>query len=107
SFPSADQETGEKLLAGSWRIPRGMSGDPQVVRIGTGSGGDEDYTCPSFAAVRARPGIQPQVPARLPRPKLETFALGPVMTALDGIEFDGMTVDKALDGLRDVDRQLH
>jgi hypothetical protein len=84
-----------------------MSGDPQVVRIGTGAAGDEDYTCPSFAAVKARPGIQPQAPARFPRPKLETFALGPVMTALDGIEFDGITVDKALDGLRDAERQPH
>lgn len=94
-------------MAGPWQTPPGMSGDAGVVRIGTGAVGQEDSTCPSFAALKARPGIQPQVRSRFLKPKLETFALGPVMTALDGIEFDGMTVDKALDGLSDAERQAH
>jgi hypothetical protein len=78
-------------VAGPWQIPPGMSGDLRVVRIGTGAVGDEDATCPSFAALKARPAIQPEVRPGFLKPKLETFALGPVMTALDGIEFDGMT----------------
>lgn len=84
-----------------WRLPAGMVGDPSLVRIGPGAtGGADEYACPAFAAVKVRPAVRASTRSRLPKSRLETFALGPATTALDRIEFHGVSVEKALADLR-------
>jgi hypothetical protein len=91
----------------AWRRPHWLTGDDGLVRVGPGTGGSEEHTCPSHAAAKARPGLRPARPLRLPKPKLETFTLGPVMDAVDRIEFHGETLDQALAGLRSRTPALH
>lgn len=84
----------------TWRRPHWLMGDDGLLRIGPGTGSDEEHTCPSHAAAKARPGLRPAQRLRLPKPELETFTLGPVMEAVDRVEFHGETPDQALAGLR-------
>lgn len=90
-----------------WRVPPGMKGNPRLVRIGTGMVGDDDLTCPSCVSAKARPAIQPKVRPAKKKAPLETFALGPVMTALDRIEFRDLSVRAALDHAREIGKPLH
>ena len=84
-----------------WRLPAGMVGDPSLVRIGPGAtGGEDEFACPAFAAVKVRPAVRASARLQLPKTRLETFALGPATTALDRIEFHGVSVEQALADLR-------
>ncbi|WP_329584613.1 PD-(D/E)XK nuclease family protein [Kitasatospora sp. NBC_01250] len=83
-----------------WLLPPAMAGDPGLVRIGPGTVGDEDYSCPEQQAARARPAVYARAGMRLPKPRLETFTLAPVMAALDRIELHGDSVEAALEFAR-------
>ncbi len=91
----------------AWRRPHWLTGDDSLLRVGPGTGGDEEHTCPSHAAAKARPGLWPAQRLRLPKPELETFTLGPVMDAVDRVEFHEETLDQALEGLRSRTPALH
>lgn len=82
-------------------------GDEQLLRVGPGTGGEEEHTCPSFAAAKARPALRIAARSRLPKPRIETFTLGPVMDALDRIEFDETPVEFALAGIRARSPNVH
>ncbi|CAM5372926.1 hypothetical protein [Streptomyces abikoensis] len=86
-----------------------MTGDERLVRIGpgTGDGAEEMLGCPARDAAEARPGIRVRVPSRLPHEHLETLTLGPVCEALDLIEFEGESLERALDALLERPRPLH
>lgn len=84
-----------------------MKGNPNLVRIGTGMIGDGLQACPSCISAKARPAIQPKVRPAIQKAQLESFALGPVMAALDGIEFSGLSVKAALDNAREIGKSLH
>ncbi|MDT8916076.1 PD-(D/E)XK nuclease family protein [Amycolatopsis sp. PS_44_ISF1] len=73
-----------------------MAGSADLIRIGTGAVGDDDLNCPSFTGVKVRPQIRPRTRVNSLRPRLETFALDPVMTALNRFELDHWDLDKAL-----------
>lgn len=90
-----------------WRKPPWLVGDEGLLRVGPGTAGDEEHSCPSFAAAKARPALRAAVRSRLPRERLETFALGPVMDALDRIEFEDVPVEFALAELRSRSRAVH
>jgi hypothetical protein len=90
-----------------WIVPNGMTGDPTLVRIGPKLAGDEDYGCPAFNAAKARPAIIPKSRLTWPKPRLETFPLGPIQALLDRIEFGEAPVEKVLDGPPHSDRPLH
>src|SRR5258708_6562123 len=77
-------------------MPPGMSGDRGLIRVGPGGVGEEQHTCPAFAAAKARPAMQPLKYTPKVKPALEDFTLQPVTAALDAIEFHGMPVDVAL-----------
>lgn len=89
-----------------WRVPAGMTGDLSLVRIGTGMAGD-DAACPERLAAKARPRVKPKVYGGCRRPPLETFALDPVMEALDSVEYNHVPVDVALAQLETRRRPLH
>ncbi|MEU6382826.1 PD-(D/E)XK nuclease family protein [Streptomyces bauhiniae] len=91
----------------AWHKPHWLTGDDGLVRVGPGTGGSEEHTCPSHAAAKARPGLWSARRLRLPKPELETFTLGPVMDAVDRVEFHGETSDQALAGLRSRSPALH
>ncbi|MET9318254.1 PD-(D/E)XK nuclease family protein [Kribbella sp. NPDC003505] len=80
-------------------MPPGMAGSLSLVRVQPSSARGNAAACPQFLAAKARP----LVVARAPTVKatgLETFALSPVMDALDSIEYSGCTVEEALARLR-------
>jgi hypothetical protein len=87
-------------VEGRWRKPPWLVGDERLLRVGPGTGGDEEHSCAASAAAKARPALRTAVRSRLPYPRLETFTLGPVMDALDEIEFDEIPLEFALAGLR-------
>jgi hypothetical protein len=84
-----------------------MRGDPALVRIGAGAAGAEDFSCAASAAAKIRPGIVPVARMSSAPPQLETFALGPVMQALDRIEFDHTSLDTALAEIEQGGKRLH
>lgn len=79
-----------------WPTPPGMTGDPDLIRISSGAQIDDEYTCPEFVGLKARPAILAVVQPRRPKPPLEDFTLAPFMAALDAIEFHGTSVGAAL-----------
>ena len=91
----------------AWQRPHWLAGDDSLVRVGPGTGGSEEHTCPAHAAAKARPGLRPTRGLRLPRPKLETFTLRPVMDAVDRVEFNDETLDQALVWLHSRSTTLH
>ncbi|MEU5146744.1 PD-(D/E)XK nuclease family protein [Streptomyces yangpuensis] len=84
---------------GVWRKPAWLTGDEGLLRIGPGTGGDEEHTCPSHAAAKARPALFPAYRSQLPTPALEAFTLGPVMEVIDQVEFEGAPPEVALAAL--------
>lgn len=88
-------------------MPPGMVGDPGLVRIGTGAAGPEEFGCPASVAGKARPRVRPQGQPQQAKPRLEQFALGPVMDVLDRIEFDGVEMEAVLAPLRQGGSRLH
>ena len=101
------QEEGGTSLSGPWVTPPGMAGDANLIRIGVGTVGDEEYTCPAFAAAKARPAVAPAHRPRWPKGVLEQFALAPVKEALDDVEFGNLTIEAALEKLRRRKKALH
>ncbi|MBF6101746.1 PD-(D/E)XK nuclease family protein [Nocardia cyriacigeorgica] len=77
-----------------WRRPAGMTGEPDLIRIGTLSGEDDEFGCPSQKSVKVRPKIRPLVRPTRSTESLETFSMGPLMTAVNQIEFLGMAPEK-------------
>jgi hypothetical protein len=72
----------------TWCKPHWLTGNGDLVRVGPGAGGSEEHACSSHAAAKARPGLWPVRRLRLPKPELETFALGSVcLGALCGDEW--------------------
>ncbi|WP_405581650.1 PD-(D/E)XK nuclease family protein [Streptomyces sp. NBC_01092] len=94
-------------MSGQWRKPAWLTGDEGLLRVGPGTGGDEEHTCPSHAAAKARPALWSAERLRLPKPEQETFTLGPVMDAIDRVEFDGEGVERALAELGSRTPALH
>ncbi len=41
----------------AWHKPHWLTGNDGLVRVGPGTGGSEEHTCPSHAAAKARPGL--------------------------------------------------
>ncbi|SFC82701.1 PD-(D/E)XK nuclease family protein [Streptomyces aidingensis] len=79
-----------------WEIPQDMTGDARLIRIGASLAGDEQYACPARDAVKARPGVRPLHWPAGGRERYEDFLLGPVMAALDRIEFNGALPEDVL-----------
>ncbi|WP_167152787.1 PD-(D/E)XK nuclease family protein [Streptomyces sp. MBT27] len=79
-------------------LPPGTDGDTRLVRTSLPLVRNDSRDCPRGFAVRARPLVQ-QSPKRSRRKPVEDFALGPVMAALDSVEFDGTAPETALEGL--------
>lgn len=90
-----------------WVLPSGMKGDPEFVRVGPSMAGEDEYTCPARVAAKARPAVAPATWPGWPKPSLEQFALGPVKTLLDRIEFDGLSIDDALSGPIQAEKPIH
>lgn len=90
-----------------WLVPPGMSGEPRLIRIGPGAIGEEAYACPTRDAAKSRPAVQPTHRPRWPKPRLEQFALGPLTSAIDAVEFDGVAPGTAIAGLRNAAKPLH
>ncbi|MGW5762170.1 PD-(D/E)XK nuclease family protein [Streptomyces tendae] len=78
--------------------PPGTGGDSGLIRTSPPLLREDPQDCPRGTALRARPFIR-QVPQRPRRRPIEEFALGPVMRALDAVEFDGVDVESAVAGL--------
>ncbi|MGW4321102.1 PD-(D/E)XK nuclease family protein [Streptomyces sp. NPDC004684] len=77
----------------------GTGGDIRLIRTSLPLLREDPQDCPRGNALRVRPFIQ-QVPKRTRRKPLEDFALGPVMSALDAIEHEGLDVESAMARLR-------
>ncbi|MEV6974112.1 PD-(D/E)XK nuclease family protein [Kitasatospora sp. NPDC093806] len=90
-----------------WRRPHWMVGDDRLVRIGPGTGGQENHICPERDAAKAHPAVTLRVPSQLPDETLETFTIGPVAEVLDLVEFGGASPDQALGSLAVRKRPLH
>lgn len=80
-----------------WQQPDGVVGDASFVRVSLGVLGPQRYRCPARDAMAARPNLVASVGVRRGRELLESFTLGPFMTALDLIEDRHFTADQALD----------
>ncbi|MGW7275051.1 PD-(D/E)XK nuclease family protein [Streptomyces sp. NPDC054864] len=76
-------------------LPPGTDGDTRLVRTSLPLVRNDPRDCPRGSAVRARPLVQ-QSPKRSRRKPVEDFALGPVMAALDAVEFGGAPPEAAL-----------
>ena len=83
----------------------GMTGDRGLVRIGTRAA--DEGTCPARLAAKARPAMRPAQRSRARKPGMETFPLGPVMAAVDDVEFGGLPRDQALDRFGGGSKPLH
>ena len=99
-------DDGASAASSRWVPPTGMTGDLGLVRIGTGTAGDDD-SCPERLAARARPRLRPQVRPSRRKPSLEDFPLDPVMQVLDSVEHRNISVAAALAELDGRRRPLH
>ncbi|MFD9975916.1 PD-(D/E)XK nuclease family protein [Streptomyces sp. NPDC059017] len=79
--------------------PPGTAGDIRLIRTSLPLLREDPQDCPHGNALRARPLIG-QVPKRPRRKPVEDFALGPVMNALDAIEYDDVDTESALARIR-------
>lgn len=78
-----------------WRMPSGMTGSAQIVRIGA-SAGDDQATCAARIAAKARPGVRPAVWPDSPESRYDEMMPGRIHAVLDRYEFDGVPVAHAL-----------
>jgi hypothetical protein len=84
-----------------WAIPGELEGEAGLLRVYATAARAGEQGCPQYLAAKARPGLwAPQRSARGPS-GLTTFALEPLMTLLDMVEFDGLTLEQAQARLRD------
>ncbi len=91
-----------------WQQPDGVIGDPSFIRVSLGVLGPQRYRCPARDAMAARPNLVASVRVRRGRERLESFTLGPFMTALDLIEHRRFTAGQALTAVQEhPDRPLH
>lgn len=98
---------GAWVAAAQWRLPRGMTGDLNLVRIGAIAVTDEEFGCPSHVAAKLRPGVRPRVRPAEYQEEFETFTLAPFMMALDQIEFSGFSFEQVKQNIGRVGRRLH
>ncbi|MCM6774509.1 PD-(D/E)XK nuclease family protein [Nocardia sp. CDC159] len=84
-----------------------MTGEPDLIRIGTLTGEDDEFGCPSQKSVKVRPKIRPLVRPTRSNESLETFGMGPFMTAVNQIEFSGAAPEKAKEALYSATPPLH
>lgn len=80
----------------SWRVPDGMRGRTDVVRVSAGALDRPPGSCREFAAAKVRPKVWPASYEERRYPPLGTFPLGVVMDAVDATEFDGARPDRAI-----------
>lgn len=95
------------MTAAEWRLPPGMTGNLNLIRIGAIAAEDEEFSCPSQVATKVRPGVRQQVRPAEVREELETFTLGPFMSALDQIEFSNITIEQARQNIGRSGKRLH
>lgn len=69
-----------------------------LVRVGAGAGRFDDTTCAASLRWRTRP--RSRAVGLFPHEQLDDFALGPVMAALDRIEFSGDTPEDTVSAAR-------
>ncbi|OKI17380.1 hypothetical protein A6A25_40960 [Saccharothrix sp. CB00851] len=84
-----------------------MTGNDDLIRIGTGAAVDELFGCPSHLGVKVRPRVVPRRRPWTPRPELEGFLLRPVTDALDRVEHDGIDEEEALAEVERSSPRLH
>ena len=68
-----------------WQQPVGVHRTSTTVRVSLGMLGPERYRCPAADAMKAR-GFRPDVAPQRKEELLESFAFGPLMNAIDGLE---------------------
>ncbi|MFC9252160.1 PD-(D/E)XK nuclease family protein [Amycolatopsis thailandensis] len=79
-----------------WHPPAGVSGDSGLIKVSVGMLGPARYRCPARDALNARPRYRADTPVLRKPEKLESFANGPFMDALDLIEHQGLGTEDAL-----------
>src|ERR1039457_5722577 len=92
--------TGLRLMA-DWPVPEGLEGGTGLLRVQATWARASNSACPQYQAARARPGLWPARRAPRSQPGLTHFSLDPVMTLLDLVEHDGLTLEQALTQVRD------
>lgn len=90
-----------------WLMPASLKGNPRLLRVSASLAGTAENTCPSYTAAKARPAVSARAARRHPHARLEDFSLGQVQTALDRVEFDGLSLDAALRDVGQGGRPLH
>lgn len=65
-----------------------------LVRVGAGAGRAGEWACPSSLGWKSRP--RSRAVARFPYEYLDGFVVGPVMAAVDKVEFDDLLTDEAV-----------
>lgn len=80
----------------AWALHPSLKGPAGVVRLSAGQLDPQDGRCAEFAALRARPKVWPRRFEERRYAPWETFPLGLVMAALDGVEFGGLDADVAV-----------
>ncbi len=88
-----------------WLRPEGVTGPISTIAVTAAAPRSREYKCPMAEALKARPSLRVRSVFR-PREKLETFAFGPFMTALDQIELGTRSVEDALSAVEG-DRRIH
>ncbi|MEU0547636.1 PD-(D/E)XK nuclease family protein [Micromonospora sp. NPDC005979] len=96
-----DQIMKARISMAAWQQPDGVVGDSSFIRVSLGVLGPQRYRCPARDAMAARPNLVASVGVRQGRELLESFTLGPFMTALDLIEDRRFTADQALITVRE------
>ncbi len=76
-----------------------------LIRVGASAGRDDEAACASSSRWRTRP--RSRAVGRFPSERLDGFVLGPVMAALDKVEFDGAAVGDALSEVRREEMSVH
>ncbi|ATL67373.1 PD-(D/E)XK nuclease family protein [Nocardia terpenica] len=84
-----------------------MIGEPDLIRIGALSGESDEFGCPSQKSVKVRPKIRPLIRPKRSNEILETFGMGPFMTAINQVEFSGLAPEKAKKTLGSAENHLH
>ncbi|GAA3458728.1 PD-(D/E)XK nuclease family protein [Saccharothrix longispora] len=82
----------------TWRPPAGIAGRVTAIAVSAAAPRAQKYKCPMAEALKARPSLRLRSGPRRYE-KLEHFALGPFMTALDQVERGFRSVEGALDAV--------
>lgn len=80
----------------SWMPHASLKGPAGLVRLSAGQLDPSEARCAEFAALKARPRVWPRRFEERRNPPWEDFPLGLVMAALDGVEFDGLDAEVAV-----------